>query len=239
MKKWILFICLCMLFGCEEISSNGSTQTTGRTDQIPIEVINVIDGDTIKIKYNGNIETVRYLLIDTPETHHQTLGKQPFGEEAKSRNQQLLNSGVVTIEFDVGDRLDDYNRLLAYIYVDGVSVQETLLEEGLARVAYVFPPNTKYINEFEKAEEKGQNKKIGVWEIPGYVTNRGFNTAALHKENVTFETNEKCIIKGNINRQGKKIYHIPSGKYYEMTKPEEWFCTEEDAVKAGFKKSGE
>ena len=47
------------------------------------------------------------------------------------------------------------------------------------------------------------------------------------------------IIKGNINRQGKKIYHIPSGKYYEQTNPEEWFCTEQEAVQAGFKKSGE
>ena len=54
MKKIILLICLCMLVGCEEISSNENTQTTGT---FPVEVIDVIDGDTIKVKYNGNIET--------------------------------------------------------------------------------------------------------------------------------------------------------------------------------------
>ena len=53
------------------------------------------------------------------------------------------------------------------------------------------------------------------------------------------KTNEKCLIKGNINRENKKIYHIPSGKYYDQTKPEKWFCTEEQALEAGFKISGE
>ncbi|WP_093264352.1 thermonuclease family protein [Psychrobacillus sp. OK032] len=236
MKKIILLICLCMLFGCEEISSNENTQISGT---IPVEVIDVIDGDTIKVNYKGNVETIRYLLIDTPEMYHQTLGKQPYGDEAKSRNKQLLNSGDVSIEFDVGDRVDDYNRMLAYIYVDGVSVQETLLEEGLARVAYVFPPNTKYIDAFEQAAELAKYKKIGVWETTGYVTDRGFDTAVLNNQNVDSEKNGKCLIKGNINRQGKKIYHIPSGKYYEETKPEDWFCTEGEAMKAGFKKSGE
>ncbi|TQR11675.1 thermonuclease family protein [Psychrobacillus soli] len=235
MKKWILLFCICILSGCEAISSDEFTQTPGT---FPVEVIDVIDGDTIKVKYNGNVETIRYLLIDTPETHHKTIGKQPFGEEAKSRNKQLLNSGSVSIEFDVGDRLDDYNRTLAYIYVDDISVQETLLKEGLARVAYVFPPNTTYIDEFEKAEEVAKNEKIGVWETAGYVTSRGFNAAAINNKS-SFEENGKCLIKGNINRQGKKIYHIPSGKHYEETKPEEWFCTEQDAVNAGFKKSGE
>lgn len=228
-----------MLFGCEEFTSNGITETTDTTKQIPVEVIDVIDGDTIKIKYNGNVEKVRYLLIDTPETNHQTLGKQPFGEAAKARNKELLNSGDVSIEFDVGEQLDDYNRMLAYIYVDGVSVQETLLKEGLARVAFVFPPNTTYIEEFEKAEEIAKNKKISIWESTGYVTDRGFNPTVLKSNNVVPETNGKCLIKGNINRQGKKIYHIPSGKHYEETKPEQWFCTEKEAVNAGFKKSGE
>lgn len=238
MKKIILLICISMLFGCEYFPTDSSTETTDTTNQIPVEVIDVIDGDTIKIKYNGNVEKVRYLLIDTPETNHQTLGIQPFGEAAKTRNKELLNSGDVTIEFDVGEQLDDYNRMLAYIYIDGISVQETLLEEGLARVAYVFPPNTTYIDEFEKAAEVAKNEKIGVWETTGYVTSRGFNASAINNKS-SFEENGKCLIKGNINRQGKKIYHIPSGKHYEETKPEEWFCTEEEAVNAGFKKSGE
>ena len=243
MKK--LFVCLgflvSLLYGCDENSTSGVIQTNGTTEQISVEVVEVIDGDTIKVKYNGNTEKVRYLLIDTPETNHHTLGKQPFGEEAKQRNIEILNSGDVTIEFDVGNRLDDYGRMLAYIYVNGESVQEKLLEEGLARVAYIFPPNTRYLDDFEKASKKAADKHTGVWKTDDYVTDRGFNTAVITTNNdkVEMQTAGKCNIKGNINRQGKKIYHIPSGKYYEQTNPEEWFCNEQEAVKAGFKKSGE
>ena len=243
MKK--LLICIgvfsCLLYGCEENSTSGVIQTSGSTEQIPVEVVDITDGDTIKVKYNGNTEKVRYLLIDTPETNHHTLGKQPFGEEAKQRNEELLNSGDVTIEFDVGNRLDDYGRMLAYIYVDGESIQEILLEEGLARLAYVFPPNTRYLDDFEKASEIAEEKNIGVWETEDYVTNRGFNASVLPSNSAeeVIQTAKKCNIKGNINRQGKKIYHIPSGKYYKQTNPEEWFCTEQEAIEAGFKKSGE
>lgn len=70
----------------------------------------------------------------------------------------------MTIEFDVGNRIDDYGRLLAYIYVDGESIQEKLLEEGLARVAYIFSPNTKYLNNFEEASEITKEKNTGIWE---------------------------------------------------------------------------
>ena len=108
-----------------------------RPDLIPVELVKTIDGDTIKIVYEGKEQNVRYLLIDTPETNHPRLGKQPFGEKAKERNQELMTSGKLEIEFDIGQRTDKYGRLLAYIYIDGESVQEKLLAEGLARVGYL------------------------------------------------------------------------------------------------------
>lgn len=143
---------------------------------VPVELIRTIDGDTIKVKYEGEERNIRYLLIDTPEIDHKNPeNTEPFAMEAKVRNEELLKSGNVTIEFDEGDHEDKYGRLLAYIYVDGKSVQETLLTEGLARVAYVFEPNTKYIDEFNEAADKAKDAKKGVWEKEGYVTNRGFN----------------------------------------------------------------
>src|SRR5690606_31581413 len=128
-----------------ELLGNGEKQPS-REGLIPVELIRTIDGDTIKIKYEGKEQNVRYLLIDTPETNHPRLGKQPFGQEAKTRNQELLSSGQLEIEFDIGEKYDKYGRLLAYIYVDGESVQKKLLEEGLARVAYVYPPNTRHLD---------------------------------------------------------------------------------------------
>jgi len=80
------------------------------------ELESVIDGDTIRIKYNGSPEKVRFLLVDTPETNHETLGEQPYGPEAKEFTKQLLAGlDTVYLEFDVSYR-DKYKRLLAYIY---------------------------------------------------------------------------------------------------------------------------
>ncbi|MCM3088518.1 thermonuclease family protein [Bhargavaea ginsengi] len=154
------------------------TETGGTTAHIPVELVKTIDGDTIKIRYNGQEENVRYLLIDTPETSHPRLGKQPFGEQAKERNRELVNSGELSIEFDIGDRTDKYGRLLAYVYVNGKSVQETLLREGLARVGYVYPPSTRHLTPFEAAEAEAKAKKVGIWSIEDYATDSGFDTEA-------------------------------------------------------------
>lgn len=56
------------------------------------------------------------------------------------------------------------------------------------------------------------------------------------------ESSPNCLIKGNINSKKEKIYHMPGQRYYEQTqiKPEDgerWFCTEEEAVAAGWRKS--
>jgi hypothetical protein len=45
------------------------------------------------------------------------------------------------------------------------------------------------------------------------------------------------LIKGNINSQGEKIYHLPGGAYYDKTIPEAWFETENEALAAGYRKS--
>lgn len=150
-----------------------ATQTSGTTDRIPVTLTKTVDGDTIKVNYNGQEETIRYLLIDTPESKHPNTCVQPYGQRASDRNKQLVNSGQLEIEFDVGERKDKYGRLLAYVYVDGKSVQETLLKEGLARVAYVYPPNTRYLDQFEKAEDNAENENVAIWKSNGYITDDG------------------------------------------------------------------
>ena len=128
MKKWFWLLGLIVFLSSGCVEENPPTSTGGTEDLIEVELLTVIDGDTIKVKYNGKTETIRYLLIDTPEVRHQTLGNQPLGDEASSRNKQLLEDATVSLEFDVGDRYDDFGRLLAYVYADGQSVQQILLQ---------------------------------------------------------------------------------------------------------------
>lgn len=138
----------------------------GTTDRIPVELAGTVDGDTAKFIYNGSQKSFRFLLIDTPETKHPRLGKQPFGQEASDRTKELLtNANKIEVEFDVGGQTDKYQRYLAYIYVDGKMLNEILVREGLAKVAYVYPPNTRYLDQLESAQEKAKEEKLGIWSL--------------------------------------------------------------------------
>lgn len=127
------------------------------------------------MRIDGKERKVRFLLIDTPETVKPNTKVQPFGLEASNRTKELLSTATeITFEYDKGDKTDRYGRALGYIFVDGTLLQKTLVSEGLARVAYVKEPNTKYLEELEKAQEQAKSQLIEIWSIPGYVTERGF-----------------------------------------------------------------
>jgi len=118
----------------------------------------VIDGDTIKLKSG---ERVSYIGIDTPELSGENGRPEFYAWEAKEANRKLVEGKRVRLEFDV-ERRDRYGRLLAYVYVDGLMVNEWLVANGYARV-YTFPPNVRYENNFKKLELEAQRLGLGIW----------------------------------------------------------------------------
>ena len=62
------------------------------------------------------------------------------------------------------------------MYIDSVSVQEKLIEEGLARVGYVYPPNTRHLDPYENAQKRAKKAGIGIWSLEDYATDRGFDS---------------------------------------------------------------
>lgn len=246
-----------VLTGCGEVSTLSSSnapelqstvveenESSGRIFEA--EVVKVVDSDTINVKFNGSEETVRMLLIDGPETVHPDKPVQPYGREASDFAKEMLTDKTVRLELDVSDR-DKYGRLLAYVWIDDRMYNELILERGLARVAYVYPPNVKYVDRFREIQAKAQKKGIGIWSIEDYAREDGFHpevVKAAPSEQTELASSsppaaacESPAIKGNINSKGEKIYHVPDGRYYEQTKAEEMFCTEDDAIAAGFRRS--
>jgi micrococcal nuclease len=142
--------------------------------------IRVVDGDTLIADIDGQEEYVRLLLVDTPETKHPNKGVEPFGPEASNLMEESFSpADPIYLEYGT-ERRDKYDRILAYVYTKEKQMfNKLLLEEGLARVAYVFPPNDKYADKFRKLEAKAASKQIGIWSINGYVTDRGFNMRAV------------------------------------------------------------
>lgn len=127
-------------------------------------VIDVIDGDTIRVRFSGSVETVRLIGVDTPETKHPDKGVECFGPEASARTAELVGSGtLVRVERDLATR-DRYGRLLAYVYrvSDSLFVNETLLVEGYAR-ALPFDDTPTFHDRFARAEENARASAVGLW----------------------------------------------------------------------------
>lgn len=140
----------------------------------------VVDGDTVKVKFDdGKVETLRLLLIDTPESVHPNKPPEMYGEEASNHAKRMLASGrKITVEIGNPER-DKYNRMLAYIWIGNVNFNKRMIEKGFARVAYVFPPNTKYLEEFKEAEQRAKERGIGIWSVEGYVGENGFDMSKV------------------------------------------------------------
>ncbi|MCI1694749.1 thermonuclease family protein [Aneurinibacillus aneurinilyticus] len=164
--------------------SKSAHSQSAQANRLSATILSVTDGDTMKIKVNGKNETVRLLLVDTPETKHPNKPVQPFGPEASAFAKKTLEGKNVQIEMDVSER-DKYGRLLVYLWVDGKMFNEMLLEKGLARVAYVYPPNVKYVDPFREIQKKAQIAGLGIWSIENYVQKDGFHPDKVKKTQPT------------------------------------------------------
>jgi endonuclease YncB( thermonuclease family) len=137
------------------------------------EVVHVRDGDTFDVKIGDKTETVRMLLIDTPETVQEGMIPQPGGEIASSYTKKYLLGKDTKIVFD-GSHRDKYDRILGYVEIDGEDYNQKLLDEGLAKLAYIYEPYYDRLEDYKKSEEKAYQQKKGIWSIPDYANPGGY-----------------------------------------------------------------
>lgn len=142
-------------------SSSSVEEAASVTGLQEAQVIYVVDGDTIDVLVNGTEHRVRYILVDTPETKHPEKPVEPFGPEASEANRQLVEGKTVFLEKDVSET-DQYGRLLRYVYVGDLMVNEELLRRGMAQVA-TFPPDVKYVDRFLEVQRQAQAAGVGMW----------------------------------------------------------------------------
>jgi len=130
------------------------------------KVVKVIDGDTIRLE-DGRL--VRYLGIDAPELRKKVdslwvYDPQPFAEAAAQLNRQLVEGKKVIIELDPAlPRKDKFGRLLAFVFVDKVMVNEELVKRGLAKAETHHPLIMKYRKRIWSLEEAAWTGKRGLW----------------------------------------------------------------------------
>jgi micrococcal nuclease len=213
------------------------------TDLKLLDVVKVVDGDTIDVSLDGKIERIRLIGINTPETVDPRKPVECFGKEASDKAKALLSGKKVYLEADpISGERDKYDRLLRFVFLeDGTSFNLLMIKMGYA-YEYTYDVPYKYQAEFKQAQKEAEANKAGLWGdsvCPNTTTAAGVTTTGAATQTNGTST---CNIKGNIGSTKEKIYHvIGCGSYAKTTidesKGEKWFCTEKEAVDAGWRKA--
>jgi len=125
------------------------------------KVKDIDDGDTIVLE-NGSV--IRYLGIDTPETHHPTIGEECGGKEATQENIRLLKNKKVRLIKDETEK-DQYGRLLRYVFTeDGVFINYELVRKGFAQILEI-PPDHIFRQTLLDAQNFAHDNKLGIWSL--------------------------------------------------------------------------
>ena len=214
-----------------------ATTTPRRAAVVLLPVVGVTDGDTIKVRVGGVTERVRLIGLDTPELK----GNECWAQKAASKMQSLVQSRSVQLVPDPsqGDR-DRYGRLLRHVVTqDGRLAAQVLIEGGFAK-EYTYSAAYEHRSAYVAAEKRAKAKKLGVWSAACAAPVVAAPAPAA--PGTSAAPSGRCLIKGNISSKGEKIYHVPGGGNYDVTvitqsKGERWFCTEAEAVKAGWRKA--
>ena len=212
------------------------TLAAGAGDGVVSGTAVVIDGDTLEV---GRTRVrVRLHGIDAPESEQRCrAGGQSWdcGREAtRALDRHIGLDPVACEERDV----DRYGRVVAVCRLDGRDVNAWMVAEGWA-LAY-----RRYAMDYVDEEGGARAAKRGVWRgelVAPWDWRRGVRLPVNRVPPLPDEG--QCAIKGNISTStGERIYHVPGGEYYDATvisaaKGERWFCTEDEARAAGWRRS--
>ncbi len=193
----------------------------------------VIDGDTLEIRGSR----IRLHGIDAPERAQRCRSGGRFwscGREATRALVRRIGSHPVACEARDRDR---YGRVIAVCRVGGKDVNAWMVAEGWA-LAY-----RKYSRRYVAQERAARAAKRGVWRgevVAPWDWRRGKRLAGT--ETTMKQGSGGCKIKGNISKGGARIYHLPGGQFYDRTRidtsrGERWFCSEDEARAAGWRRS--
>lgn len=192
----------------------------------------VLDGDTLDI--SG--QRIRLWGIDAFEAEQLCRtadgGQQRCGAAA-THHLTALAAGAALV-CAPRDR-DAYGRIVAVCRVGSTDLSADLVRNGLA-VAF-----RRYALDYVPDEDAARLSRVGAW-AGGFVDPSDFrrtgNGDVADAQRQPAWSGDNCAIRGNINRAGERIYHMPGDPFYNRTNPEAVFCTEAEAQAAGFRRAG-
>lgn len=145
---------------------------SGNSGLISATLGSCVDGDTARFNFvdvNGRStnESFRFLVVDTAETNHPTIGAEPFGKPASVYTCKLLSDAEeIYLQSDpVSGSRDDHGRMLGWIWADGELVQYNLVALGLADTKYAYYDDEAelYADLLIAREVLARDEEVGRW----------------------------------------------------------------------------
>ncbi len=140
----------------------GATTTSLFLPSRSVEIVRVVDGDTVRVRLGGKEEVVRLIGVNAPESVDPRRGVECFGKEAAVYLRVLLETHTVRFgEDETQDTRDKYGRLLGYLILpDGSTVNERMIADGYAyeytyRVPYLYQAQFRASAALARREERG------------------------------------------------------------------------------------
>lgn len=125
-------------------------------------VVKIVDGDTLDVRWKGETTRVRLLNVDTPEIGRDGEASECFADEAKRYLEQRLPAGTeVELQYDE-ERLDQYGRTLAGVFLGEELLNASIAKEGLG-IAVQYAPNVKYYEQVRAAERQARGQQLRVF----------------------------------------------------------------------------
>jgi micrococcal nuclease len=155
---------LLLLFTYYQQNFGSAPATTVQNSQPGLySVSHFVDGDTITVNMNGKDEKVRFIGVDTPETHKPNTPVQCYGPAAAAFTKNTIGTQKVRLEADPKDTdRDRYGRLLRYVYLpDGTLLNEQLIKQGYGFYYPYFPFTKK--TEFAADQQSAMAGHKGLW----------------------------------------------------------------------------
>ena len=220
---------LAVIFTCREAAAQQPISGMGRAK----------DGDSLMV---GETE-VRLFGVDAPEFDQTCMRDKQAWSCGGAAAEQLMALVTGKDVECVSMGTDDHKRTLGRCTVRGTDVNQAMVASGLA-IAY-----RRYSADYVVTEEAAKAAKLGMWagsfEPPEqFRQTGGIKTAnasagprSPQRSRWTPRAQTNCNIKGNRNRRGEWIYHLPWMPYYDQTRPEEIFCSEAEAQAAGYRRA--
>lgn len=131
------------------------------------EVVQVVDGDTLKVALAGETVTVRLLGVDTPEMGRDRQPVEDFAREATGFTRGLALGKTVRLERDPeGDTRDGFGRALRYVLLpDGANLNVEIVARGYGHAYTRFPFSR--VDEFRRLEREARERGLGLWARDG------------------------------------------------------------------------